>query len=110
GRISNPGWFKLGFAILHIGDADEHLGRFILATNVPDTGVDFGQSPPITNSFIALDGNSSRLSFADSSSETWTPGATLVIVNWNGNPSGGGAEQLKFGSNASGLTASQLAQ
>src|SRR5437588_11149108 len=37
GRISNPGWLKLGFTTLHIGDADEHLGRFILVTNAIDT-------------------------------------------------------------------------
>src|SRR5439155_15156897 len=70
----------------------------------------FAWPAPVTNSFIALDGSSSRLSFANSSAETWTPGATLVILNWNGNPSGGGAEQLKFGTSASGLTASQLAR
>jgi len=106
GRISNPGWFKLGFTTLHIGDADEHPGRFILATNAIDA-----YAPTVfTNSFIALDGTSSKLSFANSSAETWTPGARLVINNWNGNPSGGGAEQLKFGTSATGLTASQLAQ
>ncbi len=102
GRIANSGFFKLGFTTLHIGDADEHLGRFILTTNVIDT---YSPPPVATNSFIALDGNSSRLSFADSSAETWTPGALLVIRNWNGNLNGGGAEQLKFGTSASGLRA-----
>jgi hypothetical protein len=32
------------------------------------------------------------------------------VINWNGNPSGGGAEQLKFGTNQSGLTPAQLSQ
>ncbi len=105
-RITNPGWFKLGFADLHIGDADEHLGRLILATNTMDIYAPYF----LSNSIIALDGTSSRLSFATSSAETWTPGATLIISNWNGNPAGGGAEQLKFGTSASALTASQLAQ
>jgi hypothetical protein len=30
--------------------------------------------------------------------------ATLVVANWNGNLSGGGAEQLKFGTSQAGLT------
>jgi hypothetical protein len=107
GRISNPGYFKLGFASLHIGDADEHLGRLILATNVIDS---YAPPPVITNSFIDLDGSSSRLSFADSSAETWGPRTLLVINNWNGNPAGGGAEQLKFGTSASGLTSAQLSR
>src|SRR4030095_13089296 len=36
--------------------------------------------------------------------------ANLVVANWNGNPSGGGAEQLKFGTSQSGLTTQQLSQ
>src|ERR1043166_7743292 len=92
-RISNPGFFSLSH-LLQIGNAVEQLGRFILATN----------------STIDLAGSASRLSFANSSGETWTGGATLVILDWNGNPSGGGAEQLKFGNNQSALTANQLSQ
>ena len=108
GRIINPGWFKMGFTTLRIGDADEHLGRFILATSAVDPGS--GQFPPVTNSVITLDGSSSRLSFADSSAESWAPGTILVINNWNGNPSGGGAEQLKFGTSAAGLRPDQLSK
>src|SRR5207247_2989000 len=55
-------------------------------------------------------GNVSRLSFANSSAETWTGATTLVVANWNGNLSGGGAEQLKFGNNQSGLTPTQLSR
>jgi hypothetical protein len=50
------------------------------------------------------------LSFANSSAQAWAGGATLVIADWNGNASGGGAEQLKFGSDSSGLTPAQLNQ
>ena len=92
-RISNPGTCSLSHT-LQIGNAVEQLGRFILASNAT----------------INLAGSASRLSFANSSSQTWVGGATLVISNWNGNPSGGGAEQLKFGTDQSGLTASQLNQ
>src|SRR5260221_7580711 len=92
-RISNPGFFSLSHT-LQIGNAAEQLGRFILASNAT----------------IDLAGSASRLGFANSSGEIWAGGATLVIANWNGNVSGGGAEQLRFGTDQSGLTASQLAQ
>ena len=50
------------------------------------------------------------MSSANSSSQTSAGGARLVVANWNGNLSGGGAEQLKFGTTQSGLTPNQLAQ
>jgi hypothetical protein len=93
-RITNSGTCTLSHTI-QIGNAVEQLGRFIL------TG---------TNATIDLAGSASRLSFANSSSESWDTAATLVISSWNGSASGGGAEQLKFGTSASGLTASQLAR
>jgi hypothetical protein len=92
-RISNPGFFSLS-DLLQIGNAVEQLGHFILASNAT----------------IDLAGSASQLSFANSSGEGWAGGTTLVIADWNGNLSGGGAEQLKFGSNASGLSAGQLSQ
>jgi hypothetical protein len=93
GRISNAGFFKLSGTV-RIADANELLGRFILASN----------------SIVDLAGNASRLSFANSSGEIWAGGATLTVSNWNGNLSGGGAEQLKFGTSQSGLTPAQLSQ
>jgi hypothetical protein len=92
-RITNPGYFSLSHT-LQISNAVEQLGRFILATNAT----------------IDLAGTASQLSFANSSGESWAPGATLVVANWNGDPSGGGAEQLKFGTDQSGLTPAQLSQ
>jgi hypothetical protein len=92
-RISNPGFFSLSHT-LQIGNAVEQLGRFILASNAT----------------IDLAGSASRLSLANSSSEIWAGGATLTILDWNGNPSGGGAEQLIFGADQSGLTPAQLSQ
>jgi len=92
-RISNPGYCNLSHKLV-IGNAVEQLGRFILASNAT----------------IDLAGSASRLSFANSSSGPWAGGTTLMISDWNGNPSGGGAEQLKFGNNAAGLTAGQLSQ
>ena len=92
-RITNPGTCSLSHT-LQIGNAVEQLGRFILADNAT----------------IDLAGSTSRLSFANSSSQTWAGGARLTVANWNGNPSGGGAEQLKFGNNPSGLTPAQLSR
>lgn len=92
-RITNPGYFSLRYG-LYISNAVEQLGRFILPTNAA----------------IDLAGSASRLSFANSSGETWNAAATLIVTNWNGNPSGNGAEQLKFGTSHSGLTPAQLSQ
>ncbi len=51
----------------------------------------------------------SVLNFANSSAVAWNAG-TLSIVGWGGSPSGGGSDQIKFGTDATGLTAAQLAQ
>ena len=92
-RITNPGYFSLSHT-LQISNAVEQLGSFILSSN----------------STIDLAGTASKLSFANSSGQAWTGGAMLTVANWNGNPSGGGAEQLKFGTSQSGLTPAQLSQ
>jgi len=92
-RVSNPGFFRLSH-LLQIGNATEQLGRFIL----------------VSNATINLAGSASRLTFVNSSGEAWAGGAILTVANWNGNPSGGGAEQLKFGTSPSGLTSAQLSQ
>jgi hypothetical protein len=78
--------------MLQIGDVTEQLGRFILASNAT----------------INMAGSDGRLSFADSSAENWNGASLLIVSNWNGLPGGGGAEQLKFGTNQFGLTAEQL--
>jgi len=62
------------------------------------------------NSGISFPDGASTLRLASSSAQAWSPGATLYITNWHGSTSGGGASQLYFGANASGLTAQQLSQ
>ena len=53
--------------------------------------------------------STSVLHFANSSSNVWT--GTLSILNWNGTvTTGGGAEQILFGTSVAGLTAAQLSQ
>jgi hypothetical protein len=90
-RITNLGTCTLSNS-LSIGNAAEQLGRFILAGT----------------STIDLSGSSSRLSFANSSAQAWAAGTMLVVSDWNGNASGGGVEQLKFGTDQTGLTTAQL--
>jgi hypothetical protein len=63
-----------------------------------------------TNSAITFPSGFSILRLANSSGQPWTAGATLYITNWHGWASGVGSSQLYFGSDATGLTAPQLAQ
>jgi autotransporter-associated beta strand protein len=58
-------------------------------------------------SIIDLGDGTSILRFGDSSGLTWS--GTLGIANWSGFATGGGSDQLFFGSTAGGLTAEQLA-
>src|ERR1017187_3102978 len=62
------------------------------------------------NSTIDLGVGASVLRFAASSGVAWTAGTTLTIANWNGSITGGGAEQVVFSSNSSGLGAGQVSQ
>lgn len=61
------------------------------------------------SSIIDLDGGSSILAFADSSSASWA--GTLSVYNWSGNIDvGGGIDQLYFDASSSGLSSGQLGQ
>ena len=51
----------------------------------------------------------SVLNFANSSAVAWNAG-TLSITSWNGSLAGGGSDRIKFGTDATALTAGQLAQ
>jgi hypothetical protein len=54
-------------------------------------------------------GSGAVLKFDNSSAVAWNAG-TLTITNWNGSASGGGPDQIFFGTDATGLTAGQLGQ
>jgi hypothetical protein len=62
------------------------------------------------NSLIDLGASASILKYAASSAVAWTGGTILTVTNWNGSYSGGGAEQLIFGSASSALTSGQVSQ
>ncbi len=111
-RITNSGYFQLS-GILDVGIVAEHLGHFILASQIV-TNWELPQGD-LTQTFlnhaaINFTGNSAVLTFADSHSQNWSSAATLTIANWNGSLSGGGNTQLKFGTTVTGLTSSQLSQ
>jgi hypothetical protein len=76
------------------------------------SGAQFGQLQlgSGTNSTIQFPTNACILQFADSSSFTWSNAGVLTIVGWNGSLSGGGTNQLIFGSNTNALTSWQLSQ
>lgn len=112
GRISNPGYFRLS-GILDVGNASEQLGGFILATSTNYQINSFGTvltNLARTNAQINFTGTTTTLAFAKSSAEVWSNSVSLLIYNWSGSPAGGGREQLKFGADATGLTAAQLSQ
>lgn len=51
-------------------------------------------------------GNAGTINFATSIGESWS--GTLFVTNWAGNKTGGGSNQLIFGSSTAGLTTGQL--
>jgi hypothetical protein len=63
------------------------------------------------SSAIDMGTQASILTFANSSAATWTAGRLLSIVNWSGTPgTGGGIDQVLFGTDTNGLKAGQLSQ
>jgi hypothetical protein len=63
-----------------------------------------------TNSIVDFAGGNSIINFGASNLAAWTGGAILSIYNWDGLYTGGGNDQVLFGSDTTGLTQSQLNQ
>ena len=61
-----------------------------------------------SNAVIEFGGASSVVRFLTSRSIAWNPAATLTVTNWNGLVSGGGSNQIYFGSDQTGLNEEQL--
>ncbi len=62
------------------------------------------------SSTIDLGAGASVLHFAASASASWTASTTLEIDNWSGSDTGGGTDEVIFGSLATHLTSGQVAQ
>ncbi len=67
----------------------------------------FGTLTLTSGGTLDLGSGAGIVQFADSHSQTWS--GTLSITNWTGNTSGGGSDEVVFGSGLTGLTAAQLA-
>ena len=76
------------------GGFDEALGTLILQDS---SNFDLGSGDSV-------------IEFTDSSAESWTSGQTFLLLNWTGSLSGGGTDQVIFGTDSSGLTGGQDGQ
>jgi autotransporter-associated beta strand protein len=92
-RIHNSANIVLGGGTFATGGFNETVGTLTLSAS----------------SSIDLGAGASVLHFA-TGSPAWTASTTVTINNWSGVLTGGGTDELIFGSSASGLTAGQLAQ
>ncbi len=78
--------------------------------NTAGTSQTLGALTLSSNSIIDLASGASVLQFADSSNQTWS--GTLSIYNWSGTTAvggGGGTDQIYFGTDNNGLSATQIA-
>jgi fibronectin-binding autotransporter adhesin len=82
---------SLTSATLATAGFSDSVGQLTLATATLDLGT-----------------GASVLQFSSSSAQTWT--GILSITNWSGSPTGGGTDQVYFGSFSSGLTPAQVAE
>lgn len=96
GTVTQTGTLTLDSSSITAGDGTQHFGQLLLSGS--------------TNSSLTLDSAPSVLHFANSSGEAWSSTAMLLISNWNGSLSGGGEDQIFFGSDSTGLTSQQSSQ
>jgi fibronectin-binding autotransporter adhesin len=102
-RINNNATMTLNGGTFNTGGLQEHG-----ATN---NTAGIGALTLQSSSVIDMASGTSILAFANSSANSvaWGTGKSLDIWDWTGTPlTGGGTDQLYFGSDATGLTASQL--
>lgn len=96
GTIVNSGSITLSNGNWEAYSGQQQLGKLILNQG--------------TNSEIYLPPGAAVLRFANSSTAAWGNPAMLAIEGWHGSVNGGGAHQIYFGTNSTGLSPQQLAQ
>ncbi|MEY2538522.1 MAG: hypothetical protein QOG67_2262 [Verrucomicrobiota bacterium] len=102
-RINNTSTMTLNGGTLNTAGFSERN----LAGSAVTAGI--GALTLSSSSTIDLGAGASVLAFANSSAQTWTN--TLSIYNWSGTLlTGGGDDQLYFGTDSTGVTADQLNQ
>lgn len=90
-RINDAATVTMSGGTFKTGGLNETLAAFTLSGTA---AVDLGAGASILN-------------LANSSAQTWS--GALNITNWSGSVSGGGTDQIYFGTDATGLTGGQLA-
>jgi len=111
--VNSGGTLLLGAANQINGSSTAGAGSMTLGGGTFATG-GFGQGSGMlgtltlsTTSTIDLGAGTSVVHYAASNGQAWT--GELVVLNWNGTiGSGGGTDQLFFGSSTTGLTSSQV--
>jgi hypothetical protein len=98
GTVTNNGGVLMQASMLRASSTHQ-LGRLQL-----QRGFQAGEST------IDLGTSSTILRFLDNRFTTWSSNVVLAILNWSGSPSGGGTDQLIFGTNSMGLRPDQLAK
>jgi autotransporter-associated beta strand protein len=108
-----------GILQLGVSGAISNASNIVLSGGTLRTGSSTGNSETAgtldlatSNSTIALGTGTHTLSFSASNAVAWDAGLTLTIAGWTGDFSTGAATggRVYFGSNASGITSSQLLQ
>ena len=98
GRIDQSGQLLMDSSTFYFGATNEQLGQLMLGN--------FGG----TNSFFNLPAGPSVTRFADSTEQTWSTNANLIVQGWAGSLYGGGLNRLLFGNSSTSLTTQQVAR
>jgi autotransporter-associated beta strand protein len=99
-QINDSATMTLNGGSFNTGGFSEHGGS--------NNAAGVGSLTLSSSSVLNLGNGSSILAFAKSSGQSWT--GTLSIYNWSGSTTGGGTDQVYFGTDNTGLTSTQLSQ
>lgn len=102
-RINSTATMTLSGGTFNTGGLSEH--------GVSNNTAGIGAVTLSANSILDLASGASIIAFANSSASPWTAATKLSIYNWSGTlTTGGGTDQVYFGTDATGLTTTQLSQ
>lgn len=99
-RINNAAGIVLAGGVFNTGGLSEGS----VTSGAPTAGI--GALTLTANSVLDLGNGASILAFANSRAQAFN--GTLSIYNWTGNAAGGGADEVFFGADSTGLRLSQL--
>jgi autotransporter-associated beta strand protein len=100
-RINDAATMTLNGGTFNTGGLSEH--------GASNSTAGIGALTLSSSSIINMGAGSSVIAFADSHLSSWT--GTLQIWNWSGTPTtGGGTDELFFGTSSGGLTSTQLGE